>query len=312
MTIGSTPTQQFEALYAQGVAPAVAALENRRILTWVGAGIGVLVTSEIGLQIAAGLATVSWLAPLAGLFVMAGFFGGLGAAIWLVWRTNRDLPALLSRAIAGGLGLAIQPGTDVPGLPTFAALGLAPPKGERTVRGVIRGQIEGRPFEIAEVQDTVGAGRSRYTAFQGFLVSVTYTKPFPAQVFLLREGWGGPPRGLQDVGLVDARFERRFKVWSDDQIESRVLLDPPTIEEILALDQQLGEGRLQCAFAGQGVHAAIRTVSLPSGRDAWPNMGRPLNQKDRIRTLAWDLFWAARLPGDLRPAAAWIREDPAG
>ena len=312
MTTGQSATQEFEALFVQGVAPAVSALETRRIITWVGAGILFLMATQIGIQISAGLSTVRFLAPLGVVFVLAGFLCGIGGAVWLVWRTNRDLPVLLSRAISGGLGLSFQPGGMIPSEQAFQSLELAPLRGERTVLGLIQGQADGRPFQIAAVQDTAGIGRSRYTTFQGFLVCVRYPTPFPARVLLLREGAGGPPPGLQDVGLVDARFEHRFGVWSDDQIEARVLLDPATIEEILKLDHEIGDGRMQCAFAGSDVLVAIRTVSLPSGRDAWPNMGRSVNHRDRIRTLAWDLFWAARLPGELRPAAAWVREVPAG
>ena len=144
-------------------------------------------------------------------------------------------------------------------------------------------------------------------AGKGFLTAVPYEKLFPAQVILLREGWGGPPGGLQDVGLVDARFERRFKVFSNDQIESRVLLDPTVIEEVVHLDEAIGGARMQCAFAGQAVYVAIKTVSLPSGKDAWPRLWASVNKPDWVRSLAWDLYWSARLAGELKPAEAWTR-----
>lgn len=303
MNTEPSPAQAFETRYAQ-VAAAVAALETRRIVTWVGAVLGFLVVTQVGIQISAAMSAISWLAPIGVVFVLAGVVAGGGGAVWLVWRTNRDLPDLLFRAIASGLGLTLTPGG--PSEPSLYAI--APLKGDRAILGHVRGNAEGRNYGIAFVQDTVGLGRSRYTAYQGFLVSVDYPVEFPARVLLLRDGAGGAGTGLQDVGLVDARFERRFGVWSDDQIEARVLLDPPTIEEILHLEQQIGEGRMQCAFGGRSVQAAIRTVNVPSGRDAWPNMGRAVNQKDRIRTLAWDLFWAARLAGELQPPAAWLRK----
>jgi hypothetical protein len=171
----------------------------------------------------------------------------------------------------------------------------------------VTGQAEGRAFEIALVQDTTGLGQTRFTTFQGFFLAVPYARTFPATVVILHEGWGGAPAGLQPVGLVDSRFERRFNVFASDQVESRVLLDPVAIEELYQIDQQVGGQRLQIGFAGQSLLAAIKTLSLPSGKDAWPRLYSSVNRPEWVRALAWDLFWAVRLAHELRPADAWLR-----
>lgn len=303
----SDATAQFNALYAGRVAPAVGALEMRRILTFVAGGVGFLVVVNVGIQISVALQSVSFLAPIGLVFVFLGLAAGIAGPAWLFWRTNRDLPMLLSKAIAGGLGLTWQAGAAFSEAGSISVLGLAPPRGERAVRGVFSGTTGGQAFQIAEVQDTQGLGQSRFTTYQGFLMAIAYPQAFPATVALLRPGGGQPGMALQDVGLVDARFERHFEVFASDQIESRVLLDPTEIERLAQLDQEIGEGRLQCGFYGHGVYAAIKTVNLASGKDAWPNLMKPVNRAEWVRTLAWDLYWAARLAKELRPAEAWLR-----
>jgi hypothetical protein len=302
-----SPAQAFNAVYMSRIQPAVAALELRRIATLVGGVVMFFVCLSVGSNIAAALIG-TWLAPVGVVFVLIGFACAVAGPAYLYWRTHQALPRLFFQALASGMGLKVDPAGAFGDGYRFAGLNLAAERGERAVLAVMSGQSDGRRFEVAAVQDTIGPGpKTRVTTYQGFLTAVFYERVFPAQVILLREGWGGPPAGLQDVGLVDARFERRFKVFSSDQIESRVLLDPTVIEEVVRLDEGIGGARMQCAFTGQGVYVAIKTVNLPSGKDAWPRLWASVNKPDWVRSLAWDLFWSARLADELKPAEAWTR-----
>ena len=304
---GTAAAQEFNALYAGRIQPAVQALEVRRILTFVAAGAIFLLSCMVGSQIARGLAQFPPLAGVGVWFVFAGFLAGGGGAAWLIWRTHKALPGLLMQAIAAPFGLTWRMSGAMLALSQFTALGLAVPAGQRELKGVLAGEADGRVFEIALVQDTTGLGQARFTTFQGFLMSTPYGRAFPATVVILHEGWGGAPGSLEAVGLVDSRFERRFRVFSDDQVESRVLLDPVAIEALFQADQFVGGQRLQVAFAAGAVMAAIKTLSLPSGKDAWPRLFSSVNKPEWVRALAWDLFMAMRLARDLKPAEAWIR-----
>jgi len=46
--------------------------------------------------------------------------------------------------------------------------------------------------------------------------------------------------GMKRVGLGESAFERRFEVYSDDQVESRALLTIDFMERLLAMDQHAG------------------------------------------------------------------------
>ena len=164
----------FETLYASKVVPAITALESRRLLTWVISIGGGLLSTTVGIQISSGLAAVSYLAPLGVFFVFAGFFGGVGGAVWMLLRTHRDLPALYAEAMAQSLGLQFSPHRGFGRLSLFAQAGLAPITGRRALKGVFLGQLDGAPFEIAQVQDTSGLGKARFTTFQGFLLVVAF------------------------------------------------------------------------------------------------------------------------------------------
>jgi hypothetical protein len=296
----------FVAAYSQRVRPSIAALEMRRILTFVAAGAIFLVSNMAGTGIAGALRGTA-LDGVRIAFVFIGFFGAIGGPAYLFWRMHRALPRLFFEALALGVGFTLQPGAPFSELFRFQALGLAPLRGQRAVQAVMSAEADGRLIAAAIIQDTQRLGRTRSTSYQGVVVSAPWGAAFPAQVTLLREGWGGAPAGLQDVGLVDARFERRFRVFGSDQVEARVLLDPAVIEEVLQLDEAIGGPQLQCAFAGSGVYIAIRTVNLASGRDAWPRLWSPINREAVVRQLAWDLYWAREAAILLRPAQAWLR-----
>jgi hypothetical protein len=60
----------------------------------------------------------------------------------------------------------------------------------------------------------------------------------------------------QRVKLEDPRFERRFEVYSTDQVEARYLLTPTFMERVVALNQLLGAKRVELAFAANTLHVA--------------------------------------------------------
>jgi hypothetical protein len=298
-------TGDFEALYRAKVQPAVQALETRRMLLFFGAIVGGFLVLVVGVQIGGAIAQVPFLTAAAPIFFFLSLAAGVGGATYVIWRLHQGLPTQLMQTIAGALGLTYAPG-NVGGF-SGDAFGLAPPKGTRRVLGVVRGPGAGPAFEVTEVQDVQGLGKSLFTTYHGFVGRSSWPKPFPCTVVIKRQSLGGAaPSGLQRVGLVDSEFERRFEVYSNDQVESRVLLDPVEIERWVRLDGEIG-GRLQCAFTGSQVMWSVATVNLPSGRDSWPAAYKSLNKPQWNEALARDLYAAARLGEILRPTEAWLR-----
>lgn len=237
------------------------------------------------------------------LFLVALVSGVGGAAVFML-RFHAGLHWALMKAIGAPLGLAFTPGAN-PRASRFAALGLAPPAGVREVKGTFKGERNGVRFEIYEVIDSQGLGKTRFTTGHLLLTEVDTNADFPCTVVMLRDGAGQPP-GLEPVGLVDARIERRFSFFSNDQIESRVLLNPTYMEVLTALDIHSGGG-LVAAFVDGAILSAVRTANFPTGKDAWPSVAQRLDIRERIEPFAHALVAAMNAAQALRPPASWTR-----
>ena len=53
---------------------------------------------------------------------------------------------------------------------------------------------------------------------------------------------------LENVKLEDPTFEKRFEVFSDDQIEARYLLTVTFMERLTQLAETFGGKTIQCCF----------------------------------------------------------------
>ena len=244
-------------------------------------------------------------AAVIGPLFLVALVTGIGGAAVFILRFHAGLHWALMKAIGAPLGLTFHPGPN-PSASRFAALGLAPTAGVREVKGTFRGERNGVKFEIVEVIDSQGLGKeTRFTTAHVLMTEVDTNADFPCTVVMLRDG-AGHPAGLEPVGLVDARLERRFSFFSNDQIESRVLLNPAYMEELAQLDQRTG-GHLVAAFIDGSILSAVKTVNFPTGKDAWPSVARGLMDREKVEPFARDLVAAMNAAQGLRPPPAWTR-----
>ena len=132
------------------------------------------------------------------------------------------------------------------------------------------GLVGGRPFTLHEAKLTEqrGSGKSRrtVTVFEGSILAIGFTRRFNGTTliepdgdrrkFLIgaeKEQVGIGGEQLERIDLTDPRFEERFTVWSNDQVESRYLVHPEYVERLLAVE---------AAFAGKDIRALFRDGDL--------------------------------------------------
>ena len=53
---------------------------------------------------------------------------------------------------------------------------------------------------------------------------------------------------MKSVGFSDPRFEKKFEVYSTDQVESRALLMPDFMQELMKFERKFGSDRIRFAF----------------------------------------------------------------
>jgi len=63
--------------------------------------------------------------------------------------------------------------------------------------------------------------------------------------------------GLKRVGFPSLEFERKFAVYSNDQVESRFLLSPDFVERLTDFAEDYMGRNVQCVFAGNRFHVAL-------------------------------------------------------
>lgn len=102
----------------------------------------------------------------------------------------------------------------------------------------------------------------------------------------------GKLRKLQHVDMVDPYFEKKYRAYGTDQIESRFVLHPAMVERIERLDHPLVPGKVSVAFINGCV-----LVLVPIRQNLFepPALAIPATDADSIRMLEHELQQALGL-----------------
>ncbi len=129
---------------------------------------------------------------------------------------------------------------------------------------------KGVRLELTETKLTEehGSGKDRrtVTVFQGLLIVLTMNKNFSGRTIIKRDvgkvlNWFTDTfdRKLESVRLEDPRFERKFEVYSSDQVEARYLLTPTFMERLMELRAVFHKAPIQGSFFDDKLLLTIKT-----------------------------------------------------
>ena len=201
-----------------------------------------------------------------GLLAVGGYF----AASWQLNKVKEGSSAFLAGSIATFLKLKYRQKPASNPISRFRSLSILPSYDRSTVEDEISGKVQDVGLHIVEAhledkrtrRDSDGNTETYYvTVFRGLLVQMDFPKKFNARTVISRDSgklfnifksWG--MKGDR-VSLEDPEFERRFEVFSNDQVEARYLLTPAFMERVTALSRHFGSG-LQLAFDRGQVYIA--------------------------------------------------------
>jgi hypothetical protein len=245
----------FDDLYAGEIEPGLKRLEARRQQTlqafalFLLAGVLMLV---IEVLLTRSLTDGRAWFPPAGIVVIT-LFGATYFGFRPVELVGKQARADVIAALCRPLGVAFQERRVAPpALERFVDLGLLPRSDSQTFEDRFSGQRAGHDFVFCAGTLVQGRGRGRHTVFKGLLFRIELAAPFAGTTVVLRDAgllnrFECPPH-LAKVALEDPRFEQAFEVFGSDQIESRALLTPLFMQEILDLERAFAGDRLRCAF----------------------------------------------------------------
>lgn len=269
----------------------------------------------------------AWFSPLP--TQLTGFLtlAGIAGAAWWGYRpiaaATQAIKTGINSAIAASYGLTyaaeVEPGHEFEAARTY---GLLPGFERSSLEDRWFGPLEGHDFDLYEchLEEQRGSGKNRrwVTVFRGPIIRMGFGRKFHSTTLLERAGkhrkWlglGGASdhvsfdgHRLDRVDQVHPVFGETFALYSDDQVEARVLVHPTYVEHLLRLESAFEARELRALFMRGEVIIAIEADNLfesggmDAGRDrenaaraarqfsALAGLALAINQNERGRALA--------------------------
>ncbi len=248
------------------------------------------------------------LGGLAGIFLVRHPFAAIAAAVvglgYLYWggrdvrRFSREAKDLIVLPVVRRLGLAFtaEPGS-VESIYRHHEVGVVPSWDRANYEDRLTGRRDGVEFELFEAHleerrtssDSKGRTQTRWvTVFRGQCLRFEFSKRFYGRTLVTRDAglfnrFGGG-KGMSQAKLEDPVFEKIFEVYTTDQVESRYLLTPDLMQNLVDLEKAFHGGRLKACFDGGEMF-----ITLEGGNLFEPgSMFKPLDSVDRVRELLAD------------------------
>ena len=143
---------------------------------------------------------------------------------------------------------------------TYEYSGLIPNFHRETSEDHIKGNYKGVEIDLfeTELEQKRRTKKSTYyvTVFKGILITLSMNKKFKGKTIVRKDAgsignWFRSTftfGSLENIKLEDPKFEKKFEVFSDDQVEARYLLTVTFMERLNELAEVFGGKTIQCCF----------------------------------------------------------------
>ena len=227
-----------------------------------------------------------WFGPA--IAVELKLFATIGGIVLVGWWGYSPIAAAktaikvgINSAIAESYGVryehAVEPGAEFQAARTY---GLVPGFDRSGFEDRWFGEIEGHAFNLyeAHLEERRGSGKNQrwVTVFRGPVIHMAFGRSFHSTTLLERAGkhrkWlglGGASdhvsfdgHRLDRVDQVHPAFAEAFALYSDDQVEARVLVHPTYVEHLLKLESAFEAQELRALFMRGEVIIAVETDNM--------------------------------------------------
>ena len=115
---------------------------------------------------------------------------------------------------------------------------------------IFRGQFKDVNFDIIESEFTKGSGKDKTTIFDGVIIKLDMNKNFTGHTVIKPDTLmhTTPSKTLRHTELEDIQFEKKFDVFTDDEVEARYLITPSFMERLNAMKVAFKANKISCAF----------------------------------------------------------------
>jgi len=288
---------RFSRVYQDEIRPALQAREEEREKAVKKARS----TRFIGIAVGIAVAVIGFVAFKSPFGAFAGVILGFGIGAWGakdIGKLGKEAKMLLVEPVIRQLGLTFNPAPgEVSTIYRHKEIGIVPSWDRSSYEDLVTGQRDGVDFELFEAHleekrtSTDSKGRTTttwVTVFKGQCLRFKFDKTFYGRTLVTRDAgffnrFGGG-KGMQRAALEDPKFEKIFEVYTTDQVESRFLLTPDLMQELVDLEVTFHGGKIKCCFDGGEMF-----ITLQGGNLFEPgSMFTPLDSPSRMRELLGD------------------------
>lgn len=227
-----------------------------------------------------------WFSPIGGTGdkVFLAVAAIIGVGFWgyrPIKEATQVVKVGINSAIARELGIHYSPEVE-PGVEFHKArsFGLVPEYDRDDFEDCWYGDLDGSSFNLyeAHLEKRKGSGKNHrfVTAFRGAIISLPFGREFSSTTLLQRKGkhdkWFGlgsvkgvielDGHRMQYVDQVHPQFDDVFEVFSDDQIEARVLIHPSYIEHLIALEKAFLGRSIRALFVEQHLVLVVESENM--------------------------------------------------
>lgn len=151
----------------------------------------------------------------------------------------------------------------------FHMAGLIKDYNMETIDDIFRGKINDVHIEIDEVhlqkkEEVRHNGKtetSYMTVFRGVFITLDMNKNFNGKTIIKPDTWShlSPMANLKHTTLEDVVFEKKYDVFTDDEIEARYLITTSFMERLVNIKTAFKARRTSCAFYQDKLLIALDT-----------------------------------------------------
>lgn len=129
------------------------------------------------------------------------------------------------------------------------------------VDDVFLGTYKDVSIDIVEAEYERGSGKNRTTVFKGLCIKLDMNKNFKGHTILMEDKLmhKSPLPGLRHTELEDVNFEKKYDVFTDDEVEARYILTPTLMEKLTNIKMAFKCKSIRCAFKEEKLYIAMKT-----------------------------------------------------
>ncbi len=126
---------------------------------------------------------------------------------------------------------------------------------------IFYGKYKDVNYEIIEAEFMRRSGKYSTTVFNGVIVKLDMNKSFKGNTVIYPNSLmhSSPATGLVHTELEDTVFEKKYDVFTDDEVEARYLITPSFMERLNKMKIAFSADKVSCAFWDKYLLVALHT-----------------------------------------------------